>query len=183
MKRILLPILVMGILLLNACGTPSTAPSTEAPSTPPGQQVELNYGEHATVTYQQIIDIITAAITRELELEDYDYRLRKIEIEDAKIHVYFDCHFDVPSGDWIRNEGKSWVKFVAATGIWDENHSIVGNIYSTGYDIYVHMWTWWGEDEITPWGQAIIRNSGKPFTTGDLDRWEWIDGAGMQILE
>jgi hypothetical protein len=31
MKRILLPILVIGILLLSACGSPSTAPTTEAP--------------------------------------------------------------------------------------------------------------------------------------------------------
>jgi hypothetical protein len=183
MRRVLLPILVIGILLLNACGAPSTAPSTEAPSTPPKQEVELNVGEHATVTYQQIIDTITAAITEDLEVEDYDYRLRKVEIEDAKINVYFDCHSGVSSGDWIINEGRLWVRFVAGTGIRDENYDLVGNIYSTGYDIYVYMWTWWDEDEITPWGQAIIRNSGKPFTTGDLDRWEWIDGPGMKMFE
>ena len=35
MKRILLPILVIGILLLSACGAPTTAPPTEAPPSPP----------------------------------------------------------------------------------------------------------------------------------------------------
>ena len=35
MKRILLSILVSGILLLSACGTPTTAPSTEAPAAAP----------------------------------------------------------------------------------------------------------------------------------------------------
>ena len=35
MKRILLPILVIGILLLSACGAPATAPPVEAPPTPP----------------------------------------------------------------------------------------------------------------------------------------------------
>lgn len=164
--------------MLGACGAPSTVPST-----PIIQEVELNYGEHATVTYQQIIDTITAAITKDLEFEDYDYRLKKIEIEDEKIDVYLDCHFAVPSGDWIINEGKLWVKFVAATGIDDDNYNLIGNVYSTGYDIYVHMWTWWDEGEVTPWGQAIIRNSGQPFTTHDLDRWKWIDGAGMKMFE
>ena len=40
MKRILLPILVIGILLLNACGTPTTAPEATAPEaeTPPVEQ-------------------------------------------------------------------------------------------------------------------------------------------------
>jgi len=39
MKRILLPILVIGVLLLSACGSPSTAPPTEAPpaTSPTGQ--------------------------------------------------------------------------------------------------------------------------------------------------
>lgn len=39
MKRILLPILVIGILLLSACGSPSTTPPTEAPpaTSPTGQ--------------------------------------------------------------------------------------------------------------------------------------------------
>lgn len=35
MKRILLPIVVIGILLLSACGAPATAPPAEAPSAPP----------------------------------------------------------------------------------------------------------------------------------------------------
>lgn len=35
MKRLLLSILVVGILLLVACGAPTTAPSSEAPLTPP----------------------------------------------------------------------------------------------------------------------------------------------------
>ncbi len=34
MKRILLLILVIGILLLSACGAPTTAPSAEAPTAP-----------------------------------------------------------------------------------------------------------------------------------------------------
>jgi len=39
MKRILLPVLVIGVLLLGACGAPSTAPPTEAPSAaPPAEQ-------------------------------------------------------------------------------------------------------------------------------------------------
>ncbi len=184
MKRILLPILVTGILLLSACGSPSTAPSTEAPSTPPTQEVELNYGEHATVTYQQIIDTITEDITRELEFEDYDYRLRKITIEDEKINVYLDLHFVPPSRDWIINEGKSWLWFVAAGGIEDDNHNLIGNIYSTGYDISVLMWTWYEDDKVTPWGHAIIFNSGQPFTEHSLaDEWQWIDGAGMKMFE
>jgi hypothetical protein len=39
MKQILLPILVIGILLLSACGSPSTTPPTEAPhaTSPTGQ--------------------------------------------------------------------------------------------------------------------------------------------------
>ena len=39
MKRILLPILVIGILLLSACGAPATAPPVESPSpSPPTEQ-------------------------------------------------------------------------------------------------------------------------------------------------
>ncbi len=34
MKRLLLSIMVIGILLLGACGTPTTAPAAEAPPTP-----------------------------------------------------------------------------------------------------------------------------------------------------
>jgi len=38
MKRILLPTLVIGVLLLSACGAPTTAPPTEAPPTPPSTE-------------------------------------------------------------------------------------------------------------------------------------------------
>ena len=38
MKRILLPILVIGILLLSACGAPTTTPPTEAPPTLPAAE-------------------------------------------------------------------------------------------------------------------------------------------------
>jgi len=40
MKRILLPILVMGIFLVSACGAPTTAPSTETPTPAPAKQDE-----------------------------------------------------------------------------------------------------------------------------------------------
>ena len=188
MKRILLLIVAMGILLLSACGSPSTAPSTEAPSTPPIQEVELNYGERAKVTHQQIIETITESLIRELafenEYEGLDYRLREVTIEDEKISVYLDLHFVPPSKSWIIDEGKSWLWFVAAGGIEDDNHNLIGNIYSTGYDISVSMWTWTEDDKVIPWGHAIIFNSGKPFTSHSVaDEWKWIDGPGMKMFE
>ena len=56
MKRILLPILVIGVLLLSACGAPTTAPEAEAPSTPSPpstgvawHQAQDHIGEKTTV--------------------------------------------------------------------------------------------------------------------------------------
>lgn len=56
MKRILLPILVIGILLLSACGAPTAAPEAEAPSTPSTSstgvawhQAKDHIGERTTV--------------------------------------------------------------------------------------------------------------------------------------
>lgn len=169
--------LMVGLVGVIGCGDGTTATRS--------QEVELNYGEHAIVTYQQIIDTITEDVTRELEFEDYDYRLQKITIEDKKISVYLDLHFVPPSKEWIVHEGKLWVWFVAAGGIEDDNHNFIGNIYATGYDISVSMWTWYEDtNEVIPWGHAIIFNSGQSFTEHSLaDEWQWIDGAGMKMFE
>jgi len=154
-------------------------------STLPSTEVELNCGKHATVTHQQIIDTITADVTRELEFEDYDYRLKKITIEDKKIRVYLDLHFVPPSKEWIVHEGELWVGFVAAGGIEDDNHNLIGIIYETGYDISVLMWTWYEDtNKVIPWGHAIIFNSGQPITSYSIaNEWQWIDGAGMKMFE
>jgi len=149
------------------------------------QEVELNYGEHAIITHQQIIDTIKENVTRELESADYDYRLKEVAVKDKKISVYLDLHFVPPSKSWIINEGKSWLWYVATGGIEDDNHNLIGNIYSTGYDISVLMWTWYEDTgEVIPWGHAVIFNSGQPFTSHSLaNEWRWIDGAGMKMLK
>lgn len=186
MKRVLATTLIIGIFLLTACGGTTTAPSTTP--APPIQEVELNYGEHAKVTHQQIIETITESIIRELafenEYEGLDYRLREVTIEDEKISVYLDLHFVPPSKSWIVDEGKLWLWFVAVGGIEDDNYNFIGNIYATGYDISVLMWTWYEDGKVTPWGHAIIFNSGKPFTEHSVaDEWQWVDGAGMKMFE
>ena len=48
MKRILIPILVMGILLVGACVTPTTPPSTEAP--PTKQPTPITYNLSVSVS-------------------------------------------------------------------------------------------------------------------------------------
>ena len=45
MKRILIPILVIGVLLLSACGAPSTAPPAEAPPAAPSAEQPTPPGE------------------------------------------------------------------------------------------------------------------------------------------
>ena len=180
----LIVLIILSLSLIGCGGATETPTPTPAPTPSPTQEVELNYGEHATVTHQQIIDTITEDVTRELEFADYDYRLKKITIEGEKISVYLDLHFVPPSKSWIIDEGKSWLWFVSAGGIEDDNHNLIGNIYSTGYDISVSMWTWYEDGKVTPWGHAIILNSGQPFTSHSLaDEWRWIDGAGMKMFE
>ena len=51
MKRILLSILVVGNLLLSACGAPATAPQVEAPVTPPPTE------QHAPSTYTLSVSV------------------------------------------------------------------------------------------------------------------------------
>ncbi len=98
--------------------------------------------------------------------------------------MYLDLHFVPPSKSWIVDEGKLWLWFVAGGGIEDDNYNLIGNIYATGYDISVSMWTWYEDGKVTPWGHAIIFNSGQPFTSHSLaDEWQWIDGAGMKMFE
>jgi len=171
---------IIGVFIVAAIAT-----SGGGTTAPRSQEVELNYGEHAIVTHQQIIDTITEDVTRELEFEDYDYSLKKITIEDKKISVYLDLHFVPPSKEWIVHEGYLRVGFVAAEGIEDDNHNLIGNAYVTGYDISVLIWTWYGDtNKVTPWGHAIIFNSGQPFTSYSIaNEWQWIDGAGMKMLE
>jgi len=62
MKRILLSILVVGVLLLSACGAPTTAPPTEAPPTPPPTE------QPAPVP--QIIEITAAQLYAEYEANE-----------------------------------------------------------------------------------------------------------------
>ena len=148
------------------------------------QEIKLNYGEHAIITHQQIIDTIKEYVTEELKSEDYDCKLKKIEIKDKKISVYLDLQFRPQSKSWIVKEGKSWLSYVACQGLNDSNGNFIGNVYSTGYDISVSMWTWLDADEVIPWGHAIIFNSGKPFTERSVElEGRWQDGQGMEMLK
>lgn len=147
-------------------------------------QVTLNYKDGASVTHQQIIDVIKENVASELKSEDYDCRLKKVEIKDKKISVYLDLQFEPQSKSWIIKEGKSWLWYVAVQGFMDDDNNLIGNVYSTGYDISVSMWTWLDGDEVIPWGHAIIFNSGKPFTEHSVElEGRWQDGRGMEMLK
>jgi len=168
---------MVGLVGVIGCGGGTTAPRS--------QEVELNYGEYAIVTHQQISDAITESLIKELTFEDYDYKLKKVIIEDKKISVYLDLHFVPPSKRWIVDEGKSWVQYIACLGLYNDNGNFIGNVYATGYDVSCSMWTWYEDtNEVIPWGHAIIFNSGRPFDFGRLDsELHWIDGAGMKMFE
>lgn len=149
-------------------------------------QVTLNYKDHATVTHQQIISAIKEGIAEELKLEDLNWSLKKVEIKDKKISVYLDLQFEPQSKSWIVKEGKTWLSHVTCQELRDNNGSLIGNVYSTGYDISVLLWTWFEADgsEVLPWGHAILFNSGKPFTNQSVAReGKWIDGAGMKMFK
>lgn len=152
----------------------------------PAESVALNYGEHAIITHQQIIDTIKKNVNEELKLEELDWRLKKVEIKDKKIRVFLDLQFRPQSKNWVVKEGKSWLLGIASQGLYDNNDELIGNVYSTGCDISVLLWTWFEEDgsEVLPYGHATIFNSGKPFTIQSVQsELKWMDGAGMKMLK
>ena len=183
-------------MLLSACGAPAATPEptptpTPSPSEPTPQlsnltqTVELNYGEHKSVTYQQIKDKIVTMVNRDIEFskkDGYEYKLREIIIENKNINVFMELHFQPSSKAWLIKDAYSWLWLVAASGL-DIDGKLAGNIYSTGYDISVIMSTPLADGNIISWGTAKINNSGKPFDDQTITReQEWIDGAGMKLL-
>lgn len=152
----------------------------------PAEEVKKVKEERAKVsaTHQQIISKIKWILNRDLKDEDYDCRLKKVEIEDKVISVYLDLHFQPPSKSWVRKEGLSWLNYVAITGLEDDKGNFLGNVYETGYNIRVLLWTYFAPDEVVPWGHATLFNSGKPFTMSSVSiEGKWMDGAGMKMLK
>ncbi len=148
------------------------------------QNVKLNYKGRAVVTYQQIITAIKKSVTRDLEQERSEYKLKKIVIEDKTIRVYFNLQFRPSSKSWVKKEGWMWLGGVIATGLYDADYNFIGNVYSTGYNISVYMWTWFSENELVSWGHITLFNSGKPFTMSSVRREAgWMDGPGMKMLK
>ncbi len=134
--------------------------------------------------HQQIISKIKWILNRDLKDEDYDWRLKKVEIEDKVISVYLDLQFKPPSKSWVRKEGLAWLNYVAITGLEDDKGNFPVNVYETGYNIRVSLWTYVSPNEVIPWGHATLFNSGKPFTMSSVSiEGKWMDGAAMKMLK
>ena len=197
---IIATLFIVALFVLVACASPATSPTVPKSPTPtqqaptqtpmttisnPAQLVELNYGEHKSVTYQQIKDKIVTMVNRDIELskkDGYEYQLREITIENKNINVFMELHFQSSSKAWLIKDAYSWLGLVAASGL-DIDGKLAGNIYSTGYDISVIMSTPLADGNVISWGTAKINNSGKTFDDQTITRErEWIDGAGMKLL-
>jgi hypothetical protein len=194
----------LAAILLSACAasvttaTPTPAPTPATTSTPtpipsepapqllnPTQTVELNYGEHKSVTYQQIQDEITQMFNRDIKLskqDGYEYQLRKITIENKNINVFLELHFQPISKAWLIKDAYSWLGLAAFSG-FDIDGKFAGSIYNTGYDISVIVSTPLADGNVISWGTSKIKDSGKPFDNNTFTRDRiWIDGPGMKIL-
>ncbi len=198
----IITVLLIGLLFaFTACASPTATPTVPKSPTPtstptsspapitttsnPAQIVELNYGEHKSVTYQQIKDKIVTMVNRDIEFskkDGYEYKLREITIENKNINVFMELHFQPSSKAWLIKDAYSWLGLVAASGL-DIDGKLAGNIYSTGYDISVIMSTPLADGNVISWGTAKINNSGKPFDNQTITReQEWIDEAGVKLL-
>ncbi len=77
MKRILLSILIIGVLLLSACGAPTTAPPAEAPMAPV-------FTEGPRISFEQ--DSVYLGEATPDQRMRYDFRFRNVG--DAPLVVY-----------------------------------------------------------------------------------------------
>ena len=206
MKRILLISVILAAMLLSACAAPVTTPKSVSTPTPtpattstpipspsesapqlsnPTQTVELNYGAHKSVTYQQLKDTLVATFNKDIKLskaDGYEYQLREITIENKNINVFLELHFQPSSKAWLIKDAYSWLGLAAGVGLYVDGN-LAGNPYSTGYDISIIESTPLADGNVISWGTAKINNSGKPFDDNTMTRERiWIDGPGMKTL-
>jgi hypothetical protein len=149
------------------------------------ETVELNYGEHKSVTYQQIKDKLVYYFNRDIKSskeDGFEYQLKEITIENNKIIIFLELHFQPSSKAWLIHDAYSWLWLAAFSG-FDIDGKFAGVIYNTGYEISVIMSTSLSDGNIISWGTAKIKDSGKPFDDNTFNRDRiWIDGAGMELL-
>jgi hypothetical protein len=148
------------------------------------EAVELNYGEHKTVTYQQIKDKLVYMFNRDIQWskeDGFEYQLKEITIENKNINVFLELHFQPSSKSWLIHDAYLWLGLAAATGLEVDGEDYI--IYHTGYDILVILSTPLADGNVISWGTAKINNSGKPFDDSTITNERvWIDGAGMKLL-
>jgi len=204
--KIIAVLLISVLLFLGACASPTTTPTVPKSPTPtpqattptptPGstpmatisnstEVVELNYGAHKSVTYQQIKDKLVYYFNRDIQWskeDGFEYQLKEITIENKTINVFLELHFQPSSKAWLIKDAYSWLWLVAFSG-FDIDGENAGVVYNTGYDISVIMSTPLADGTVISWGTAKIKDSGKPFDDNTFTRERiWIDGAGMKLL-
>ena len=78
------------------------------------QTVELNYGAHKSVTYQQIKDTLVAAFNKHIKDSkeignEYRFQLKEITIENKNINVFLELHFKPYSKEWLIKDAYMWL--------------------------------------------------------------------------
>ncbi len=203
LKAIMVSIILLSAVSLMSCTsatslttsktTPLEQPTTTLPSTTTTstisnstETVVLNYGEHKSVTYQQIKDKLVYYFNRDIQWskeDGFEYQLKEITIENYQIIIFLELHFQPSSKAWLIHDAYSWLWLATFTGL-DIDGENAGTVYNTGYEISVIMSTPLSDGNIISWGTAKIKDSGKPFDDNTFNRDRiWIDGAGMTLLD
>ena len=113
--------------------------------------------------------------------DGFEYQLKEITIDNKNINVFLKLHFQPSSKAWLIKDAYSWLGLATASGLEVDGEDYI--IYHTGYDISVILSTPLADGNVISWGTAKINNSGKPFDDQTITRErEWIDGAGMKLL-
>jgi len=123
MKRILSSILVIGVLLLSACGAPTTAPPAEAPLTPPSSTTDPN-AEEAEIqeTVKSFWDTFGT--------HSYAYSLKFIAVENEvetlnTLSLLYDTLIDVTR---IENVDSISISGLRATAVVALNTQVTGQV-------------------------------------------------------
>ena len=124
---------------------------------------------------EEIIAVVKTAVEKEIAVDEYEYRLNHVEIEDDYLKVYLDLQFSPSSAGYLRTNGRQWLDYVGHTGLRDEDGEINDNVFGQGRDVRVLLWTYVGRDKVIPWGHATY--------FADREEKRWFDGEGMKLLE